>query len=154
MNEEHTTLVRRTHPDAILPGYQTSGAICYDLHACLGLGQRLRVHPGEIRPIPTGLAFELPPGWGMDVFARSGLASRGLVLANGIGKIDPDFRGEVQVLVHNVSQDDFIVRHGDRIAQASPIRRVATTFREVDQLSSTERGAGAFGSTGIAHSGG
>lgn len=152
MNNIHIK-VRRLDPAATLPVYASEGAMCFDLHACLtdvGVGA-LIINPGESAIVPTGLAFELPAGWGLDVFARSGLARDGLSLGNGVGKIDPDYRGELGILLHNRRlETPFVIRHGDRIAQAAPVQIVRTTFEEFSQLSNTERGAGGFGSTGVA----
>ena len=152
MNNIHIK-VRRLDPAAVTPVYSSDGAMCFDLHACLtdvGVGA-LIINPGESAIVPTGLAFELPAGWGLDVFARSGLARDGLSLGNGVGKIDPDYRGGLGILLHNRRlETPFVIRHGDRIAQATPVQIVRATFEEVSQLSDTERGAGGFGSTGVA----
>lgn len=141
--------IKRTHQDAAHPRYATDGAMCFDLHACLNTYEIRILRPGDITAIPTGLVFELPAGWGLNVFARSGLASRGITLANGVGKIDPDYRGELHVLLANLSDEHITICHGDRIAQAEPVQVVRATFTEVERTSDTKRGAGGFGSTGV-----
>lgn len=143
------TKVIRVRPLAQLPQYATEGALCFDLQACLDDEATMAIPPGETARVPTGLAFELLPGWGLDVFARSSLALRGLSLANGVGKIDPDYRGELMVLLHNHSPRSVFIVHGMRIAQASPVQMIRAEFQLVEALSETERGAGGFGSTGV-----
>ena len=143
--------ILKLHPDAKVPTYATEGAACFDLHAV----ETDIIGMYASRPVTfrTGLAFEVPPGNVMLVFSRSGHGfNHDTRLANCVGVIDSDYRGEVLVrLTREVSQADLLtVRAGDRIAQAMlvPIPRVA--FEVAEQLSITERGENGFGSTGAA----
>lgn len=106
--------------------------------------------PLERARIPTGLVLEIPPGWEGQVRPRSGLALRhGLTVVNAPGTVDSDYRGEVAVLLVNLGTDPYTVRRGDRVAQLvlAPVARVEV--REVAETTSTQRGRGGFGSTGI-----
>lgn len=138
--------VLRLSPDAEIPVYATDGAACFDLAVlCTELQ---RVPAGGSAEFATGLAFEIPAGYCMRIYSRSGQGFRhGVRLANCVGVIDSDYRGEVRVKLTNDSMRDMHVRPGDRIAQAeiAPVLRVS--FEEVDALSETERGANGFGST-------
>jgi dUTP pyrophosphatase len=99
--------------------------------------------------IPTGLAFEIPAGFEVQVRPRSGLSLKtGLLVVNSPGTIDADYRGEVKIIMGNLGEHDEVIRHGDRIAQLvfSPITQAE--FMSVTELTSTERGSGGFGSTG------
>lgn len=141
--------IKRLDPRASLPEYATDGAACFDLRAMLPEGtEALYLTPGHVVCIHTGLAFEVPVNWRMDVFSRSSHGKVAVALANSVGKIDSDYRGELMILLHNTGKDTFVVRHGDRIAQAelNPVYRMR--FELVEQLSETARGAGGFGSTG------
>lgn len=142
------TLTRggRTPP---IPAYQTDGAAAMDLHAFLEADFTLM--PMQRHAFPTGLCMQIPVGFMGLVFARSGLATlHGITMANGVGVIDSDYRGEVLVSLINTSGTPFTVRDGDRIAQflLSPAPRFC--FEEAEALDSTGRGDGGFGSTGIA----
>lgn len=137
-----------TSPGAVLPSYQTKGAAGADICACvetdvvIGVGERVMV--------PTGLFFEIPQGYEVQVRPRSGLAVKnGVTCLNTPGTIDSDYRGEVKVILINLGQKPFTVKNGDRIAQlvVSPVEQAS--FCKVDVLSSTERGEGGFGSTGV-----
>lgn len=128
-----------------LPRYETAGAAGMDLRA----DEPFALAPGERRLVPTGLALEIPPGHEGQVRPRSGLAVRhGIALVNAPGTIDSDYRGEVQVVLVNLGQAPVTFARGDRIAQLviAPVTRA--TLEIVDDLSSTGRGAGGFGSTG------
>jgi dUTP pyrophosphatase len=139
-------------PSAVIPKAATGGAACFDLHAHIESGE-LTLEPGQIFAIPTGLAVEIPFGYEMQVRARSGLALKaGLALVNGIGTIDSDYRGEVKVIAIILGREKFVVKNGDRIAQALVSPVVPVEHSEVSDLGSTERGAGGFGSTGIGRS--
>lgn len=136
-----------------LPAYRTAGAAGADLCAHLPPGDRhkgLTLAPGEGAAVPTGLRLAIPEGWEGQVRARSGLARRGLLLPNAPGTIDADFRGEVLVLLLNAGREAVTLRHGDRIAQLvlAPVARAAFALEE--GLDETARGAGGFGSTGLA----
>ena len=132
-----------------LPAYATAASAGVDL--CADLNESLTVNPGDNLKIPTGLAIELPgPHVVALVFARSGLASRyGIGLTNGVGVIDSDYRGEIQVLAQNLGQQQIIINPGDRIAQMVFVPIFKAVFEEVAELGETERGTGGFGSTGI-----
>ncbi|MEL6235021.1 MAG: dUTP diphosphatase [Pseudomonadota bacterium] len=133
--------------DLALPAYQTAGAAGMDLQACLPAPVALA--PAARRAIPTGFAVEIPPGFELQIRARSGLALRhGLTLANAVGTIDSDYRGELAVLLINLGEGIVTIAHGDRIAQAvlAPVTRIA--WEECADLAQTARGANGFGSTG------
>lgn len=139
--------VKKLHPDAIIPTYATEGSACFDLHAIDDGHVDDISHPMDI--LGTGLAFEIPKGYQMLVFSRSGHGFNHEVrLANCVGVIDSDYRGEVKVKLTADSEGCLTIRKGDRIAQAQliPVHRV--TFEEVSELTETERGNGGFGSTG------
>lgn len=139
--------------DVPLPRYATPGAAGADLCANLPPGLRdagIAIAPGARALIPTGLIVELPPGYEWQIRARSGLAlKRGLALANGVGTVDADYRGEVGVILVNLGAQAVTVHHGDRVAQAVLAPVVQAGFEEVDALSQSVRGAGGFGSTGV-----
>jgi dUTP pyrophosphatase len=131
--------------DLPLPSYATDGAAGIDLRAA----EAHRLTPGERRLVATGFAVALPPSCEGQVRPRSGLAVRhGLTVLNAPGTIDPDYRGEVKVLLVNLGKEAVDLAVGDRIAQlvVAPFERVAAV--EVAELPETERGAGGFGSTG------
>ncbi len=134
-----------------LPAYETPGSAGMDL--CADLEEPLVLHPMERRLVPTGLFIELPLGYEAQVRARSGLAiKKGIGLVNGIGTIDSDYRGELMVPLINWSQEDFVIRHGERIAQMVICRYEQVeleTVSSLEELSATERGQGGFGHTGI-----
>ena len=132
-----------------LPTYATAASAGVDL--CAELKEQLIINPGENVKIPTGLAIQLPSQQVVAlVFARSGLASRqGIGLTNGVGVIDSDYRGEIQVLMHNSGSQPVIINSGDRIAQMVFMPIFRALFEEVAELEDTVRGTGGFGSTGI-----
>lgn len=156
----NTLKIKKLHPEAIVPKYATAGAACFDLHALL-----VDDHEGpyeDIVPtgctlnIRTGLAFEIPEGYAMLIFSRSGHGFKNDVrLSNCVGVLDSDYRGEARVKLRNESPlSDKVaaclhVAHGDRIAQAMLVRVDQWVLEVVDELSSTERGEGGFGSTGV-----
>ena len=146
--------IKRLTPTAHLPAYQSDGAAGADLYA--DLDAPLTIQPGETALIPTGLALECPsseqaePNVVILLFARSGLAvKRGLGLANGVGVVDPDYRGEVKVALHHHGTEPYTVLPGERVAQMAFLPLLRTEFEEADSLSDTERGAGGFGHTGV-----
>jgi dUTP pyrophosphatase len=133
--------------DLAPPAYASDGAAGADLRAALE--KPLVVGPGERILVPTGLVLEIPRGFEGQVRARSGLAlKKGLALANGVGTIDADYRGEVGVLVVNLGAEPVTLTRGDRIAQLviAPVARAI--FEKAADLVDTARGAGGFGSTG------
>lgn len=132
-------------PYAIPPKYQTDGAACFDLHACVGI----IIPGGKAATVSTGIAVEIPNGYVMLVYSRSGHAFRNNVrLGNCVGVIDSDYRGEVMVRLMNDSQELFVIEPGDRIAQAMILPVPKVEIVEVQDLTDTERGMGGFGSTG------
>lgn len=139
--------VTKTTPNAKLPRFATSGSAGADLYAVLELPTRIL--PGETKMISTGISVEIPEGFVGLIFARSGLScQQGLGLANGVGVIDSDYRGEVMVALCNHSREPAGVLPGERIAQMVVFPFLAWNPVEVDELESTERGTGGFGSTG------
>lgn len=135
--------------DLPLPAYATAGAAGMDLLAAVT--DPLEIAPGGRALVPTGLAIALPPGYELQIRPRSGLALRhGILLPNGPGTIDEDYRGEVQVIVMNAGDQPFRVERGMRIAQAVLAPVVRGVWDEVDELDQTARAEGGFGSTGVA----
>ena len=136
-----------------LPAYRTAGAAGADVCANLDAADRaagLMLRPGARALVPTGLRLAIPEGFEVQVRARSGLALRhGVALVNGVGTIDSDYRGTLGVLVVNLGQEDVTVTHGMRIAQlvVAPVVRADFALADLDE---TARGAGGFGSTGVA----
>ena len=143
----HSVPVKRLSPDAKLPTYGSQDAAGADLYACLE--EPVTVAPGDTAWISTGIALEVPKGCAGLIYARSGLAcKRGLAPANKVGVIDSDYRGEVVVVLHNHSDQSQTVQPGERIAQLVITPVLTPAYEEVTELSSSERGAGGFGSTG------
>ena len=130
-----------------LPFYATPLSAGMDLRAAVD--EPVTLQPLQRKLIPTGLSVALPAGYEMQVRPRSGLAYKhGITVLNAPGTIDADYRGEVGVLLVNLSDVPFTIERGERIAQAVVARHEAVEWVEVDELSETERGAGGFGSTG------
>ena len=130
-----------------LPNYETEGSAGMDLRA--NITEPITLKPLERFMIPTGIFIELPMGYEAQVRPRSGLAAkRGLTCLNSPGTIDVDYRGEIKVLLVNLSNETFIVNDGERIAQIVISRHENAEWNEVDALTDTVRGAGGFGSTG------
>lgn len=131
-----------------LPAYATSQSAGMDLRANIDTPITLR--PMERRIIPTGLYIALLPGFEAQVRPRSGLALKhGITVLNSPGTIDADYRGEIGVLLVNLSTDDFIITEGERIAQMVIARHEQGEFELTDELDDTERGAGGYGHTGV-----
>ena len=133
-----------------LPAYQTKGAAGADLRANFGPdGGQVTLAPGARALIPTGLRMAIPEGMEVQIRARSGLALKhGIALVNAPGTIDSDYRGPVGIIMINLGDTPFDVTHGMRIAQMVVAPVVQAAFVLVDDLETTERGAGGFGSTG------
>lgn len=130
-----------------LPQYETAQAAGLDVRA--NIEQPIVLRPLERALVPTGLYVELPEGYEMQVRPRSGLAARhGISLVNTPGTIDPDYRGEIKVILVNLSNQDFELQPGERIAQLVVARFARIAWESVEELSDTDRGAGGFGSTG------
>ncbi|MGD0221414.1 MAG: dUTP diphosphatase [Terriglobia bacterium] len=137
--------VAKLHPAAIMPNYAHRGPYG-DLAADVTALEAEELAPGEIKAVRTGLAFEFPPNFGALVEDRSGLALRGICTLAGV--MDPGYRGELKVVLINLGKSSFRINAGDRIAQVRIVKRVEAEFTEADSVSSTERDAGGFGSTG------
>jgi dUTP pyrophosphatase len=139
-------VVNRGHQQ--LPAYATAQSAGMDLRA--NLAEPIVLHPLERRLIPTGLHIALPEGYEAQVRPRSGLALKhGLTVLNSPGTIDADYRGEIGVVLVNLSQDDFVVNDGERIAQLVIARYEQATLVTVETLDETERGEGGYGHTGV-----
>ncbi len=143
------TLDERKNPhsaDLSLPAYQTAGASGFDLPAAIS--ETLVIMPCVCVLVPTGFAIEIPPGYEGQLRGRSGLGRMGLAVAQGVGTIDSDFRGEIGALLINNSRAPIKINRGDRIAQLVIAPVTQAHIVEVDQLSSTARGEAGYGSTG------
>ena len=139
--------IKKLHPNAVIPTYGSLEAAGADIYACLDAA--VTIPAGKTVFIPTGLAMEVPKGCAGLIYARSSMGSkRGLAPANKVGVIDSDYRGQVMVALHNHSQEDQVVNPGERVAQRIITPVFTPGFREVDDLSETDRGSGGFGSTG------
>jgi dUTP pyrophosphatase len=139
--------VRRIHPRATLPRYASDGAAGLDLTAAID--QELVIAARARAKVPTGLIIALPKGHEGQVRPRSGLAAKhGITVLNAPGTIDEDYRGEVAVLLVNMSDDPFVIQPGERIAQLVVAPYTRTEVHEVSELGETLRGTGGFGSTG------
>ena len=139
--------IKRLREDARIPVYQTEGAACCDLTAA----EAVTLKPGERALIPTGIALDFGSrDYAALLFARSGLASKkGLTLANGVGVIDSDYRGEIRAAVVNLGDETVEILPGDRVAQLGFFPVARAVFTEEEELGETERGAGGFGHTGV-----
>ena len=131
-----------------LPAYATELSAGMDLRA--NIDESITLNPMERRIIPTGLYMALPPGYEAQVRPRSGLALKhGITVLNSPGTIDADYRGEIGVLLVNLSNEPFVITEGERIAQMVIARHEQGQFEEVDELDQTERGEGGYGHTGV-----
>lgn len=129
-----------------LPAYASAGAAGMDVVAA----ESVTLRPGQRAAISTGMAFAIPAGWEIQVRPRSGLALKhGVTCLNTPGTIDSDYRGEVKVILANLGEEYFEVKRGDRIAQLVPAQVQRAVLVEVDELDTTRRGSGGFGSTGV-----
>ncbi len=131
-----------------LPNYETIASAGMDMRA--NIQEPITIKTLERAMVPTGLFIELPIGYEAQVRPRSGLAFKnGVTCLNSPGTIDADYRGELKVILVNLSHEDFTINNGDRIAQMVIAKHERAEFMEVQELSSTERGSGGFGSTGV-----
>jgi len=137
--------IQKLHPDAILPGYAhgPDEDAAMDLRAV----ERMVLSPGAAQAVPTGIAIELPRGHEAQIRPRSGLALKHAVTVN-FGTIDPGYRGEIRVVMFNLSGQDYVVEKGDRIAQLIVAPYDAVEWEQGANLSDSARGAGGFGSSG------
>ena len=131
------------------PFYATNGSAGMDLSACID--EPIVIKKGEIAFVPTGIAISLPSNeYVAYIYARSGLACKnGITLANGVGVIDSDYRGELKCAMINLGSEDFTINFGDRIAQLVIAPVCIAEINITDELDDTKRGAGGFGSTGV-----
>lgn len=131
-----------------LPEYKTNGSSGVDLMA--NIDKPITLEPLERFLVPTGIFVEIPEGYEAQIRGRSGLAIKnGISLANGIGTIDSDYRGEIKVILINLGKEPFVINRGDRIAQMVMIKYEKMDFQVVNTLEETERGHGGFGHTGL-----
>lgn len=131
-----------------LPQYETALAAGLDVRA--NITESITLGPLERALVPTGLFIELPEGYEMQVRPRSGLAAKhGLSLVNAPGTIDPDYRGEIKVILVNLSNTPYELKPGERVAQLVVSQFTRVEWEPVEELGETERGAGGFGSTGV-----
>ena len=140
--------IKRLRPQAKLPSRATSGSAGMDLYACID--ESVTIAPGGLRLIPTGIAIALPDSNSAAfLYARSGLGVKhGICLANGVGVVDSDYRGEVCVGLCNVSDKPYTIEPNERIAQMVIAPVIIPEIEEADELDDTQRGEGGFGSTG------
>ncbi|MGK0325722.1 MAG: dUTP pyrophosphatase [Polaribacter sp.] len=130
------------------PTYETSGAAGMDLRA--NIEKPITLKPLERAIVKTGLFIALPIGFEAQVRPRSGLAAKkGITVLNSPGTVDADYRGEIGVILVNLSNDDFVVNDGERVAQLIIAKHERANWKEVEVLSETDRGSGGFGSTGV-----
>lgn len=138
--------IKKLNENAIIPTYGTEFSAGADLY---NLDQPITIDPHKTVLVHTGIAVEIPEGYCGLIFARSGLATkRGLAPANKVGVIDADYRGEIMVALHNHSDEPALVAANERVAQLAIVPFLKAEFKVVDELSSTVRGEGGFGSTG------
>ena len=141
-------LIKRLSKDVALPKYETEGSSGLDLAA--HTDKQIKILPGKSEIIPTGLAIEIPKNFEIQIRPRSGLAAKSQIsVLNTPGTIDADYRGELKVILINLSDKVFVVEKGLRVAQMVLCPVVKATLKEVTKLENTERGSGGFGSTGI-----
>ena len=141
-------LIKRLSKEVTLPKYETDGSSGLDLAAFID--KNIEIKPGKSEIIPTGLAVAIPKNFEIQIRPRSGLAAKNQIsVLNTPGTIDADYRGELKVILINLSDKSFIVERGLRIAQMVLCPVVKANLREVDTLENTKRGSGGFGSTGV-----
>lgn len=137
--------VKKTHPDAIVPSYQTPGASGFDLHSL----EEMSFLPGQTKLVKTGIAFEIPKGTEIQIRPRSGISLKtGLRVTNSPGTLDSDYRGECCVIIQNTSQFITKIEKDERIAQAVLCPVLKANFVLTEELNDTERGVSGFGSSG------
>jgi dUTP pyrophosphatase len=136
--------LKKLHIDAKIPTYATDEAAAVDLYAV----ENVIIRPGHIKWVRSGLAVEMPSGYYMEAYNRSGNAAKRQLVIISSRVIDADYRGEIFAPIKNIGRDVQSIYKGDRFAQMILKKRIYTTFEEVDDLSDTERSDGGFGSTG------
>lgn len=139
--------IKKLRPEAKLPSYKTIGSAGCDVCSV----EEAVIKPGERKMIPLGFSIQIPTDYECQVRPRSGLAfSSGVTVLNSPGTVDWDYRGEMKVLLYNTGNEDVVILAGDRIAQLVFAPVIRATFKEIEELDETERGAGGWGSTGKA----
>ena len=140
--------VKMLSEDAKMPEYKTPGSAGFDIYT---VGGDVEIPPNTFGVmIPTGLAFEIPEGYEIQIRARSGIALKTtLRLSNGIGTIDADYKGEVKILIDNIGDTPHTIEHGTRLAQGVISELVPNRMTVIDELTDSERGEGGFNSTGL-----
>ncbi len=138
--------IQKIHPNALIPKYQTEGSSGFDLHAV----EEVTIKPHSVGLVKIGICLSLEVGYELQVRTRSGLAlNHQVVVLNSPGTVDNDYRGEIKVILANLSDKDFKVQIGDRIAQGVVQKTYKAEFIECERLDETSRGSGGFGSTGV-----
>ncbi len=141
-------LIKRLSKNIILPKYETSGSSGLDLSA--NIKTSVKIKPGKTTIIPTGISVSIPKNFEIQIRPRSGLAAKNQIsVLNTPGTIDADYRGEIKVILINLSKETFIVENGARIAQMVVCPVIKAKLKEVDSLDNTSRGSDGFGSTGM-----
>tara|TARA_B100000029_G_scaffold450193_1_gene473970 strand:+ start:1022 stop:1459 length:438 start_codon:yes stop_codon:yes gene_type:complete len=141
-------LVKKIDKSIKLPKYKTVGSSGMDLVAYTK--NKIVIKPGKIAIIPTGIVVGIPKKYEIQIRPRSGLAAKnGITVLNTPGTIDSDYRGEIKIILINLSKKSFVIKSGDRVAQMVLCPVVKVKFKEIKKLSKTTRGKGGFGSTGI-----
>jgi len=140
-------LIKKFYKNIKLPIYKTSGSSGMDLVAYIK--NKITINPSKIAIIPTGIAVAIPKNYEIQIRPRSGLAAnKGISVLNTPGTIDSDYRGEIKIILINLSKKSFVVKSGDRVAQMILCPVIKGKFKEVKNLPKTVRGKGGFGSTG------
>lgn len=138
--------IQKIHPNALIPEYQTEGSSGFDLHAV----EEVTIKSHSVGLVKIGICLSLEVGYELQVRTRSGLAlNHQVMVLNSPGTVDNDYRGEIKVILANLSDKDFKVQVGDRIAQGVVQKTYKAEFIEYEQLDETSRGSGGFGSTGV-----
>ncbi|OPG66178.1 deoxyuridine 5'-triphosphate nucleotidohydrolase [Helicobacter pylori] len=138
--------IQKIHPNALIPEYQTEGSSGFDLHAV----EEVTIKPHGVGLVRIGICLSLEVGYELQVRTRSGLAlNHQVMVLNSPGTVDNDYRGEIKVILANLSDKDFKVQVGDRIAQGVVQKTYKAEFIECERLDETSRGSGGFGSTGV-----
>lgn len=138
--------IKRLHPDAIMPHYVHKGDAGMDVYST----EDILLEKTAIKLVPTGLSFEVPEGYEIQVRPKSGLALKhGITLTNSPGTLDSCYRGELGVIMQNEGKEDYQIKKGEKIAQIVIARYEQAEIKEVEELSETSRGEGGFGSTGL-----
>ncbi|PDW46196.1 dUTP diphosphatase [Helicobacter pylori] len=138
--------IQKIHPNALIPKYQTEGSSGFDLHAV----EEVVIKPHSVGLVKIGICLSLEAGYELQVRTRSGLAlNHQVMVLNSPGTVDNDYRGEIKVILANLSDKDFKVQVGDRIAQGVVQKTYKAEFIECERLDETSRGSGGFGSTGV-----